>query len=273
MSGALLGSDLGIAGADALDTTTTAYGFAKDVRLSLLLSLIAGFQILVSFGILWYTVMQLGAGSETDALYAGVTLPIVIAVVLIESLTHVLTPLLSAKSEQERRRYAWPLFLGIGFLFSGISLALFFAAPLLVPLIVPGFSDATKQLTVALTKIQLVGLVGVACYAVLAAFYQARNRFVWAALSVLSCSLAGGLLLVWKLPQIGVTLAAWVQVLIFTGPAVLLFPGLGRFDQARWDLDLYRELWHRVRPLALGAAYYKTGLVVDRSKHALPHCL
>jgi putative peptidoglycan lipid II flippase len=238
----------------------------NSVRLGVLLSLLAGAQLLSSFGIQWYTVAQLGAGADTDALYAGTTLLQIFSVVVMDPLSFVLVPLLSARPELERRRLAWPLFIGSGALFAGVTLVMYGAAPYLVSALVPGFSDATRQLTVDLTRIQLIGLVGVAWFTVLAALYQARNRFLWMAWSLLFCSLLGWGLLVMGLSQVGVRLAAWVQVFIWSGPALLLLKGLGAWswDSVSVDAEFFRELGTRMRPLLLSAACVRTGFVIDR---------
>ena len=73
------------------------------------LSLLTAAQLLSSFGIQWYTVAHLGAGPDTDALYAGTTLLQLLSVVVMDPLSFVLVPLLSARPEDERRRLAWPL--------------------------------------------------------------------------------------------------------------------------------------------------------------------
>lgn len=254
-------------GRDAIGITSTGYAPANGIRIGLLLSFITGLQILTAFGVQWITVTQLGFGLETDALFAGMTFPQMIGNIVVSCLTSVLIPILSSMSERQRRLHVWPLFLGIGLLFSCIFLALFSATPLLVQLLVPGFSDATKQITIDLTRIQLLGVVGASCYAVLLSLYQARNRFVWAALSTLFFSGAGFLILLWKLPEFGVTLAAWVHVLTVSGPVVLLLPGLGRIDRSAWQHDhreLVRVLWHRITPILWGASYYQTAFVLER---------
>lgn len=232
--------------------------------LSFYLSLITAFQILVGFGMQWYIVTYFGAGQETDALYTGATLPQVITALLIETLSVVFIPLLSANSERELHQNGWLLFLLMALLFTAISLMLFFAAPFLIPLIVPGFSNTAKQLTLSLTRIQVFGLIAGACYAVLAALYQVRHRFIWPRLSFLISAVVGWLFLIWKLPQFGIILAAWVQVLVVTLPVLFLLPGLGRFERPTWRPILLKQLWHRTRPLLLGKAYFMTSFPIDR---------
>ena len=236
------------------------------VRQGILLSLLTAAQLLSSFGIQWYTVVSLGAGTDTDALYAGTTLLQIFSVVVMDPLSFVLVPLLSAREERERRLVAWPLFLGVGALFALVTLVMYGAAPYLVSAMVPGFSDATRQLTIRLTRIQLMGLVGVAWFTVLSALYHARNQFLWTAGALLLCSLLGWWLLVIGLSQFGVRLAAWVQVFVWSGPALFLLKGLGAWswDSSPLNSGFFREMRTRIRPLLLSAACVRTGFVVDR---------
>ena len=155
------------------------------VYLGISLSLLTAWQLLASFGIQWYTIARLGAGSQTDALYAGSTLLQLCSAVVLDQVSVVLVPLLAAREEHERAALAWPLFVGIGSLFALVTLLLYGVAPYLVPSMAPGFSDPTAVLAVELARIQLLGLLGAACFTVLSALYQARNRFLWPSGAVL----------------------------------------------------------------------------------------
>lgn len=235
------------------------------MRLGTSLCLLAAGQLLASFGIQWYTIARLGVGSDTDALYAGSTLLQLCSAVVLDQVSFVLVPLLAAREERERCILAWPLFVGISSLFALVTLFLYGVAPYLVPLMTPGFSTPTVLLAVELTRIQLLGLLGAACFTVLSALYQVRNQFLRPSSAVLVCSLLGWVVLVAGLPTQGVRLAAWVQVLLWCGPALLLVGGLGAWSP--WTVAhraVCRDLWLRVRPLLVSATFVRTGFVVDR---------
>lgn len=237
----------------------------NDLRLGVSLSLLTMGQLLTSFGIQWYTIAHLGAGSQTDALYAGSTLLQLCSAVVLDQLSFVLVPLLAAREEHERAALAWPLFVGIGGLFAMVTLILYGAAPYLVPFMTPGFTEPTALLAVELGRIQLLGLAGAACFTVLSSLYHVRNRFLWPSGAVLLCTLLGWGILVAALTSLGVRLAAWVQVLLWCGPALLLAPGLGAWASSPVNHRLvFRDLWLRVRPLLLSAAFLRTGFVMDR---------
>src|SRR5680860_285104 len=107
----------------------------------------------------WYVLTQLGPGMETDALFAGMTLPQLVLVVISGSLMHVLVPLLAGEKEDRLRHDAWGFLALVGSVFGLLAVVLYATAPWWIPLTVPGFSDAGQDLTVDLTRIQLIGMV------------------------------------------------------------------------------------------------------------------
>lgn len=249
-----------------METLIALEAWRPNLRLGLALSVVTISQLASSFGIQWYTVVQLGAGAETDALYAGATLPQIVMVIMIQPFGFVLTPMLSVRDESQRRAAGWWLFWFVAVLCAFIALILVLLAPLAVPWTVPGFSSSTVQLSVELTRIQTVGVVGAGCEVVLSSLYRAGHRFIWPALSVLLSSLVGWAVLILGIQSGGVTLAAWVQVLTYAGPILFLIPSIGRYpsgDRAGIG-GILRELWCQTRPLMASAAFCRTGFVVDR---------
>ncbi len=230
------------------------------------LSAVIVLQIMSAFGIQWYTVAHLGVGAQADALYAGGTLPQIATAFLMEPLGFVLIPFLSSKTEADRDRAGWPLLCAIAAVSSIVALLLFLLAPIVVPFLVPGLAVATAALTVELAQIQAVGVIGAGCGIMLMCLSQAKGRFLWPALTVLICTCGGWGLLVAGLDRWGVRLAAWVQVVIVTGPVLLQLPVLaGVAKGSLADIPLLsRDVWRRMRPLVAGASYHRTGFVVDR---------
>jgi putative peptidoglycan lipid II flippase len=233
-------------------------------KLSVYLSLIAGFQILLSFGMQWYVVAYFGAGMQTDALYSGYTAPQVLTSLFIESLSVVMVPVLSTMTEDELQPVSWLLFVGAIGAFGCAALLFWLIAPLIVPLIVPGFSATGKQLTISLTRIQIIGLVGAACYALFSALYQVRNRFIWPPLSILIAAAVSWLLVIWQMPHYGIKSVAWSQVLFIWLPALLLLPALKKIRRPRWQAPVVKEAWRRVRPVILGKAFGMMAVPLDR---------
>lgn len=212
----------------------------------------------------WYVLTALGPGVETDALFAGMTVPQLVLVVISGSLMHVLVPLLAGENEDHLRHNAWALLTLVGGLFGLLAVLLYVLAPWWVPLTVPGFDAAGKDLTVQLTRIQLVGMVFAAMNGVQWATYHARQQFVWAEFTPILASASALLLLVWALPRFGVIAAAWIGTLRMGLQTLLLAPGMGRPVRPDLKSAALRQAWQRIKPLLLGTAYYKTDPLVDR---------
>ena len=248
---------------DIASTSRDAWSDA-DATLGFRLSLITGVQILVSFAMQWYVVAELGAGVQTDALYAGNTLPQVVTSLGIDTLTFILVPLLAPKSEKELRENGWQLLIGVLTLFSVLALMLHFVMPVLTPILVPGMSVQGRALATSLSRIQILSIIGSACYAVVSALYQVRHRFIWPLMSMLIATALGIALLVWKIHTYGVVLAAWVQVFIVMVPPLMQLRILGRFSRFHFDFSLLKQALRQMRPLVYGAMYYRTNFIVDR---------
>lgn len=237
-----------------------------ELGLSATLSAITIAQIGSAFGIQWYTIAHLGAGSEADALYAGSTLPQVATALFIEPLGFVLIPFFASKAEGERDQIASLLLCVVGILSITLTSILALLAPLAVRVLAPGLTASAADLTTLLSQIQVLGLVGTACGTVLSCLLQAKGQFAWSAISVLLCTGAGWLLLVIGLDQWGVQLAAWTQVFIAIGSAAVLLPALSWMRRgALSEIPiLVQEVWRMMRPLVISASYTRTGFVVDR---------
>ena len=218
----------------------------------------------IAFLFQWYVLTQLGPGTETDALFAGMTLPQLVLAVISGSLMHVLVPLLAGEDEDRLRHDAWGFFVLVGGLFGVLATILYLTAPWWIPLTVPGFDAAAKALTVELTRIQLIGMVFAAVNGVQWAAYHAKQQFVWAEFTPILVSAFALLLLIWALPRYGVVAAAWISTLRLGLQTLLLAPGMGRPVWPDLKSPAISAAWQRIKPLLLGTAYYKTDPLVDR---------
>jgi putative peptidoglycan lipid II flippase len=234
------------------------------VKLAIKLGGLSATNLGIAFLFQWYVLIHLGPGIETDALFAGMTIPQLVLAVISGSLMHVLVPLLSGESEDRMRHDAWGFLILIGSLFGLLAIFLYAAAPWWVPLTVPGFDEAGQMLTVELTRIQLIGMVFAAVNGVQWAAYHARQQFLWAEFTPILASIFALLLLIWALPRFGVIAAAWIATLRLGMQTLLLSPGMRR--PVRPDLKslTIKKAWQRIKPLLLGTAYYKTDPLVDR---------
>jgi peptidoglycan biosynthesis protein MviN/MurJ (putative lipid II flippase) len=234
------------------------------IKLSLILAGLAICNAILAVLMPWYVVTHLGVGIETDAFFASGALPQLIFLVASFSLTQVLVPLLATEDEKTFRRDAWGFFLGVTGFFSLLAAVLFVFAGYWVPLLVPGFSNEAKELTVRLSRIQLLGMVGNASVAVLWSVYYARQKFLWAELSPVFANVLSLLFLFWTLPQYGIAAAAWATVLNLVLKVAFLMPLLGRWQAPQWDSYAIREAWRRLKPFLLGQTYSKSDPLIDR---------
>lgn len=234
------------------------------MKLAIKLGALSAANIGIAFLFQWYVLIQLGPGMETDALFAGMTIPQLVLVVISGSLMHVLVPLLSGESEDRLRHDAWGFLALIGGLFGLLAVLLYAAAPWWVPLTVPGFDEAGQILTVELTRIQLIGMVFAAVNGVQWAAYHARQQFLWAEFTPILASVFALLLLIWALPRFGVIAAAWIGTLRMGAQTLLLAPGMGIPVRPDLKSAAIQQAWRRIKPLLLGTAYYKTDPLVDR---------
>ena len=232
--------------------------------LSIQLGLLSALNLGIGFLYQWYVFTQLGPGIETDALFAGMTIPQLILVIITGSLMHVLVPLLAGEDKEQLRRDSWTFISLITALFSIIFFLLYFTAKYWIPIIVPGFTLNAKNLTITLTKIQLTGIIFAAISSVQWATYHAKQQFLWAEFTPIVASISGFLFLIWALPKFGVIAAAWAFILRMIMQAIFLAPGLGPPMRPDITNPVLKEAWHRIRPLLFGTVYYKTESVVDR---------
>jgi putative peptidoglycan lipid II flippase len=234
------------------------------IRLSFTLALLALSNAVLAVLIPWYVVTRLGVGVESDSFFASGALPQLIFLVVSFSLTQVLVPLLATEDEATFHRDAWGFFLATALSFSLLAIVLYVTAGFWVPLFVPGFSDKAKLLTISLSRIQLLAMVGNAAVAVLWSVYFARQRFLWTEMSPILANVAAFLFLVWTLPHFGVTAAAWSAVLNLGLKVALLVPVLGPWQKPKWDSYAMKEAWNRIKPFLLGQTYSRTDPLIDR---------
>jgi putative peptidoglycan lipid II flippase len=228
------------------------------------LSALAVGNVGITFLLQWYVINQLGTGMETDALFAGMTVPQLVLTIISGSLMHVLVPILACENENKLKHDAWEfVFLATGF-FGLIAIALYLSSAWWVPLIVPGFSDEGKALTTQLTRIQLAGMVFSAINGIQWANYHARQQYFWADIAPLISGCFSFLLLIYFLPRFGIIAAAWINVVRMAFQTLLLTKNMGKPVWPNKNNPTIYIAWLRIKPLLLGATYYKTDMLVDR---------
>ena len=233
-------------------------------KLSLTLGSLAICNAILAVLTPWYVATRLGVGIETDSFFASGALPQLVFLVVSFSLTQVLVPILTPEDDKTFRRDAWGFFLVVGGFFCLLAVVLSITAGAWVSLLVPGFSQKAKVLTVSLTRIQLLAMIGNACVPVLGAAYYARQKFIWPEASAILANVVSLSFLIWTLPHYRIAAAAWAVVLNLALKVALLIPALGRFQWPNWNSFAMREAWRRIKPFLLGQIYSRTDPLVDR---------
>lgn len=222
----------------------------------------ASLTILLSFVTQWFILTRLGAGRATDSYFAALAVPNVMLYVLGDPLNRVTLPALSVKKGVEFWSYAWTTAQVMALIFVAIATVLALVAPLWVPYLVPGFSTEATRQTVSLTRLLFLGMVFQGAGLAARAAWNAKGHFIWptvAGVIGVSCSL---LFVVMTLRRFGVAMAAWGFDIRFGVESLLLLGSLGNYQFPNWKE--VGPLLRKSRPLILGAAYFRTDVLVDR---------
>jgi putative peptidoglycan lipid II flippase len=212
----------------------------------------------------WLLLTMLGPGVETDSLFAGMTIPQLFATIISASMTHVLVPIFAGESREDQHRDAWSLATLYGAVFIAVVVVLILTAQWWVPLTVLGFSSQAKSLTTSFAQISLIGMVFTGINAVQTALAFAQRRYIWADVAPMIANLVALALLATLLPYYGAIAAAWIAVFRLLLQTALLFRIMGHFRKPDFKTPAISLAWQRLRPLILGASYYKMDPLIDR---------
>ena len=245
----------------------------RSLPLSLSLGWLASVNVFATLLIHWHVITRLGIGAETDALFAGMVVPQIVLVLFTSSLLPVLVPLLAAGEAGggglALRRELWGIVLLVACVAAVTAAALCLSAGYWMRWLVPGFSAERYALAVALTRVQLCGLLFAAVDCVLRAACRARRSFVWAEAATPLSNIIGLLILFWALPRYGVLAAAWVMVLRIALPVAFMWPVMGGWVRPRLWSPVRAEALRRVRPLLFGGLYNHVPPLITRQLASL----
>jgi putative peptidoglycan lipid II flippase len=151
-----------------------------------------------------------GAGPELDAFLAAFRIPdlmyqLVAAGALSSALIPVLAGLLAAGEEARAWRVASTVASLMLVAIAILAVGAWILAPVLVPLLTPGFDEPTLAETIELTRIMLAAPILLAMGAVATSVLNARHLFLSASLAPVSYSLAIVVATVVLAPSLGVT--------------------------------------------------------------------
>jgi putative peptidoglycan lipid II flippase len=218
---------------------------------------------------------QFGATRELDAYFAAFRIPdAIFQLVVAGALSAALIPVFSGYRARDQEREAWKLASSIINLvliaLAGLSLLMAIFAPLLVPIVAPGFDAPTTELTVRMTRVMLLSPVFIGMGAVVSGILNSYQRFAVPALAPLIYNLAIIAAAIFLAPIMGVEgLALGVAVGSLLHLAIQL-PNLGGVGQ-RYDLSIglnhpgVRRVAWLMGPRMLGLAAGQINFIVSIS--------
>lgn len=205
---------------------------------------------------------EFGAGTELDAYFAAFRVPdAIFQLVAAGALSSAMIPVLARLFSQNEEDRAWRvvstvLNVMLIVLFSASVIVAIFA-PVIVPIITPGFDAVGTELTVRLTRIMLLSPILLALAAVASSVLNARGRFGAAAVAPSVYNLAIIAAAIFLGPTLGVeSLAIGVVFGSFLHLLVQVFPLVQEKFQLSFDIDMSdssaRQVLLLMAPRALG---------------------
>ncbi len=216
---------------------------------------------------------QFGASRELDAYFAAFRIPdAIFQLVVAGALSAALIPVFSSYRAREQEREAWRLASSVINLvviaLAGLSALMVIFAPLIVPVVTPGFDAPTTELTIRMTRVMLLSPVFIGMGAVVSGILNSYERFAVPALAPLIYNVAIILAAIVLAPLMGVEGLAVGVVIGSLAHLLVQLPQLGRVGQ-RYDLTIglshpgVRQVAWLMGPRMLGLAAGQLNFIVS----------
>jgi putative peptidoglycan lipid II flippase len=185
---------------------------------------------------------QFGASRELDAYFAAFRIPdAIFQLVVAGALSAALIPVFQQYRARGQDVEAWQLASSIINLvliaLAGLSLLMAIFAPVLVPVIAPGFDAPTTELTIRMTRVMLLSPVLIGMGAVVTGILNSHQQFTVPALAPLLYNLAIIAAAIFLAPIMGVEGLAVGVAIGSLAHLVIQLPSLARVGQ-RYDLTI-----------------------------------
>jgi putative peptidoglycan lipid II flippase len=216
---------------------------------------------------------QFGATRELDAYFAAFRIPdAIFQLVVAGALSAALIPVFSGYRARQQEAEAWRLASSVINLvviaLAALSLVMAIFAPLLVPIVAPGFDVPTTELTVRMTRVMLLSPVLIGMGAVVSGILNSYERFAVPSIAPLAYNLAiiGAAILL--APLMGVEGLAVGVAIGSLAHLVVQLPALGKVGQ-RYDLTIglshpgVRKVVWLMGPRMLGLAAGQLNFIVS----------
>lgn len=228
------------------------------------LAAVSASQIVITFVAQWVVIRVIGAGLETDALFAAATVPQLLVSVLVVSISQVLMTQLALRTPEESARMVSSLTLVTGGVFTVAAIILSSLSGIWLAMIFPVLFQETGRLLVVLAAISFSGMVFQSMEITVWSFHHSRGEHLFADGTGLVSAVLSLMILVPATMKWGVTGAAvamsirpLIHLVSMSRGLTFSFPGAA---DGEWLRKLGREVW----PPVAGALYYKFDVLVDR---------
>ena len=216
---------------------------------------------------------QFGASRELDAYFAAFRIPdAIFQLVVAGALSAALIPVFSSYRARDQEREAWRLASSVINLvviaLAALSLVMAIFAPLIVPIVAPGFDAPTTELTIRMTRVMLLSPVFIGMGAVVSGILNSYERFGVPAMAPLAYNVAIILAAIVLAPLMGVEGLAVGVVVGSLLHLLIQLPQLGRVGQ-RYDLTIglrhpgVRQVVRLMGPRMLGLAAGQLNFIVS----------
>jgi putative peptidoglycan lipid II flippase len=216
---------------------------------------------------------QFGASRELDAYFAAFRIPdAIFQLVVAGALSAALIPVFSGYRAREQEGEAWRLASSVINLvviaLAALSLLMAVFAPIVVPIVAPGFDAPTTELTVRMTRVMLLSPVFIGMGAVVSGILNSYERFAVPAVAPLIYNLAIILAAIFLAPIMGVEGLAVGVAVGSLAHLVVQLPNLGGVGQ-RYDLTIglrhpgVRKVAWLMGPRMLGLAAGQINFIVS----------
>ena len=232
------------------------------MKTSLKLSLLAGFNLLATFGFNALVLLEEGPSGKADAFFASLIIPQFITSIIGTLVNAVFVPMLAGKDHLTLSKCGTLLRCALA-IHAPLTLALISFASHWVPVIIPGFEQERLDLTVSLSRVQSVSILFLGLASVFTATMQAQNRFALVEAAFLLPNWAALLLLAPILRHGGIEGASYLMVGRSALSAALLATCMRWRIWHPYNADFARQVFRRSYPLLLGAIYYKTATIAN----------
>ncbi len=215
-----------------------------------------------------------GATPQLDAFFAAFRIPdLIFQLVAAGALGSALVPVVAGLLAHGEERHAWRVVSTVANLMllalAALAVVFMIAAPVVVPLITPGFDAAGTELTIQLTRIMLVGPIFLALGAVASSLLNAADRFTAASLAPVVYNIVIIIAAVTLGRSIGVTGLAIGVVIASLANLVVQLPDIRRATTYRYRprIDLAdptgRHVFALMAPRALGLGAVQVTFIVN----------